>query len=104
MPLIRIIILLRYFFLNIIIIYINFRTIWEFFMVIIFSIQFFAIPLDILKFHLSRMDHFRSTNMWLIFRNIFDILTLIDCFLNFITGYYDKTKKEVVMKPKEVAR
>lgn len=76
---------------------------WEFFMMIVFPLQFITIPLDVLTTQLDKMDNFQSGTSWLAFRFTLDLLTLIDCFLNFLTGYYDSSKREVVMDPKEVA-
>lgn len=73
-------------------------------MMFIFLLQFITIPLDILNYKLQDLDEFESTLHWRIFRTILDICTLIDCSLNFITGYYDNNKKEVVLEPRNVAR
>lgn len=82
----------------------DFRTLWEIFMMVVFLLQFVTIPINILSYILEDVDGFEATGSFIAIKVSLDILCLIDCGMNFITGYYDMTRKEVVLEPKKVAR
>lgn len=71
-------------------------------MCIVFFVQFILIPLDVAFFPFPHHTIYK-TKIWKCIRMALDIFCLVDCFLNFGTGYYNPQKKQVVLKPKKIA-
>lgn len=78
------------------------RKYWEMFMIIILSAQFLMIPLDIAYFR-AEVKNFKLGLGWKATRFFFDVVCCFDVIICFFTGYYDETKKTVVLKPSTIA-
>lgn len=71
-------------------------------MMFVLVMQFIMIPLDIAFFR-SPLGQFQTTKNWKSTRFLFDIICCGDVCMTFVTGYYDESKKTVVLKPRTIA-
>lgn len=78
------------------------RKYWELFMIVILSAQFLMIPIDVAYFR-AKMKNFQLGMSWKATRFFCDLVCCIDVILFFFTGYYDETRKTVVLQPKVIA-
>lgn len=78
------------------------RKYWEMFMIVILSAQFLMIPIDIAYFR-AQVKNFKLGVEWKSTRFFFDLVCCLDVFICFFTGYYDETRKTVVLKPSTIA-
>lgn len=78
------------------------RKYWEIFMILIFSVQFLMIPIDIAYFR-AQVRNFKLGNHWKTTRFVFDVICCFDVVICFFTGYYNEAKKTVVLEPSTIA-
>lgn len=71
-------------------------------MIVVLLMQFIMIPLDV-AFVRSKITEFSFTLAWSSIRFTCDILCCLDVVATFLTGYYDDSKKVVVLKPYMIA-
>lgn len=71
-------------------------------MIFVLSMQFIMIPIDMAYFR-AEIKNFKLGYEWKVSRFIFDIICCLDIVVCFFTGYYDETKKTVVLEPSTIA-
>lgn len=72
-------------------------------MIFIYFMQFVSIPFDLCQHMLQALSQFKPSISFLLTRNILDICSCFDIILNFLTGYYNFSSREVVIAPNRVA-
>lgn len=75
---------------------------WEMFMILILLAQFLMIPIDI-AFFSARLTDFQFTLPWKFPRFLLDLICAADVAVTFFTGYYDSSKKTVILAPGTIA-
>ena len=72
-------------------------------MVFTFMLIFIIIPLDVASGTFPLENNLNDNFGWKILRLTFDLVCLGDVVVNFMTGYCDEEKNEVVLHPKKIA-
>ncbi|KAK9758827.1 Cyclic nucleotide-binding domain [Popillia japonica] len=78
----------------------TFRIYWDMFMIIIFGLQFIAIPLEVAIYSTEIRKQFRI--VWYPVRLSLDALCLVDICLRFMSGYVQETTKEIILDPEMI--
>ncbi|XP_068894024.1 potassium/sodium hyperpolarization-activated cyclic nucleotide-gated channel 2-like [Tenebrio molitor] len=73
------------------------RIWWELFMTFICFVQLILVPLDVGFFAFNVTMPFFTSVYFLAVRMVTDLICCVDIGVNSITGYYDESKKEVVL-------
>ncbi|RZC37629.1 potassium/sodium hyperpolarization-activated cyclic nucleotide-gated channel 1-like [Asbolus verrucosus] len=83
---------------------INCRIWWEVFMAVICLIQLILVPLDVGFFMFSNTVPFFSSTAFIVIRTLTDLICCADIGINSITGYYDESKKEIVLQHNQILK
>lgn len=78
-----------------------FRMYWEIFMIVVYSVSFVIIPLEVAN-HFARMLNYDYYINWSLGMILIHAAFISDICLNFITGYCDEMTKSVILSPKKI--